>query len=69
MGAPTSRVQYSKTGKARPSGGAAPTTDSRDRAPEKTAPAAHDSDFDAVLDASRRYIRRHREALKKLAER
>lgn len=69
MSAPTSRAQYSKTGKARHSGGEAPTTDSRDRAPERTAPIAHDPDFDTVLDASRRYIRRHREALKKLAER
>ncbi|MCY4395511.1 MAG: hypothetical protein OXC10_10280 [Rhodospirillaceae bacterium] len=69
MSAPTSRVQFSKTGKVRNSGGAAPTTDSRDRAPEGTAPTAHDPDFDAVLDASRRYIRRHREALKKLADR
>ncbi|MDE0149025.1 MAG: hypothetical protein OXM58_11695 [Rhodospirillaceae bacterium] len=69
MSAPTSRVQYSKTGKARHSGGAASTADSRDRAPERIAPAAHDPDFDTVLDASRRYIRRHREALKKLAER
>lgn len=69
MSAPTSRAQYSKTGKARHSGGEAPTTDSRDRAPERTAPTAHDPDFDTVLDASRRYIRRHREALKKLAER
>ena len=69
MSDPTSRVQISKTGKARNSDGAAPTTESRDRAPERTAPTAHDPDFDAVLDASRRYIRRHREALKKLAER
>lgn len=69
MSAPTSKVQHSKTDKARHSGGAAPTTDSRDRAPEKTAPGTHDPDFDAVLDATRRYIRRHPEALKKLAER
>ena len=69
MSAPTSRVQYSKTGKARHLGGVAPKTDLRDQAPEKTTPAAHDPDFDTVLDASRRYIRRHREALKKLAER
>lgn len=69
MSAPTSRVQFSKTGKVRNSGGAAPTTESRGRAPERIASAAHDPDFDAVLDASRRYIRRHREALKKLAER
>ena len=69
MSAPTSRVQFSKTGKVRNSGRSAPATDSRDRTPEGIAPAAHDPDFDTVLDASRRYIRRHREALKKLAER
>ena len=69
MNAPTSKAQTSKTGKVRNSGRAAPTTDSRGRTPERTAPTAHDPDFDTVLDANRRYVRRHWEALKKLAER
>ncbi len=69
MNAPTSKAQTSKTGKVGNSDRAAPTTDSRGRTPEGTAPTAHNPDFDTVVDASRRYIRRHREALNKLAER